>query len=129
MLRICLEEGPAHGLKISRWGLTDDPKLEIMCPDVNGPEEPIGGGIPRVGNQGIIVLGSPVGTTEFERRIIMERIDKVEELMERLASLEDSHMELTLLQATLSLPKLLYVLRTYNNLGRESVARSRVSSI
>ena len=51
---------------------------------------------------------------EYERKIIMERIDKVEELMERLVSLEDSHMELTLLQATLSLPKFLYVLRTLN---------------
>ena len=114
MLRICLEEGPAHGLTISRRGLTDNPKSEIMCPDVNGPDEPIVGSIPRVWDQGIIVLGSLVRTMEFERRIIMERIDKVEEMTERLASLEDSHMELTLLRATLSLPKLLYILRTVN---------------
>ena len=141
VLAICLEEGPAHGLTISRRGLTDDPKSEIMCPDVNGPDEPIGGGIPRVRDQGIIVLGSPVGTTEFERKIIMERIDKVEELTERLASLEDSHMELTLLRATLSLPKLLYVLRTvnpnrhislwehYDNITREGLGRIMAGTV
>ena len=78
MLRICLEEGPAHGLKISRWELMDDPKSEIMCLDIDGLDEPIGFGIPRVRDQWIIVLGSLVRTTEYDRKFLMERIDKVE---------------------------------------------------
>lgn len=51
---------------------------------------------------------------DYERRKIQERIQKVEELTERLAWLEDSHTEFVLLRATLSLPKLIYVLRTVN---------------
>ena len=48
------------------------------------------------------MLGSPV----------VRKIKKIEELTEKLADLEDSHMEFVLLRSTLSLPKLVYILRT-----------------
>ena len=43
---------------------------------------------------------------------MLERIKKVERCLERLPDLEDTQMELTLLSSCLSLPKLLYSLRT-----------------
>ena len=84
-------------------------------------------------DQGIVVLGSPVGTEEYEGRKIKERMDKVEELTERLAWLEDSHTELVLLRATLSLQKLIYVLRTVNpnphSITRNSLGRIMATTI
>ena len=57
-------------------------------------------------DQGIIVLGSLVGTMGYERKCLKKRMDKVEELTKRPAGLEDSHAEFSLLWAMLSLPKL-----------------------
>ena len=51
---------------------------------------------------------------EYKRKGIKKRMDKVEELTDRLAGLDESNMELTLLWAMLSLPKLLYVLGRVN---------------
>ena len=69
-------------------------------------------GIPVEEEEGIMVLGSPMGSEEFIRKEIRRRIDKIEELTEKLAWLEDSHMEFVLLRNCLALPKMMYVLRT-----------------
>ena len=133
--RIIVERGPTYGLFLSRRGVTIDPKSRIWSKDMQLAEEPIGMGIPVERDEGIVVLGSPVGSVDFERRKIEERIRKVEELTERLAWLEDSHTEFVLLRATLALPKLIYVLRTvdpnphsrlwehYDSITRNSLGR------
>ena len=61
---ILLEQGPPRGLYLSKQ------KSSVWSPAVALPLDPLGRQIPSLEEDGIIVLGSPVGSTEFEKRII-----------------------------------------------------------
>ena len=49
---------------------------------------------------------------EFERQVIEKRIDKVRDISDRLPLMQDAHSEYVLLRSWLSLPKLMFTLRT-----------------
>ena len=60
--------------------------------DSTGTEDPLGRGIQRLRSPGTIVLGALVGTAEFEGDIL-RAICKIENLLEKLLSLEDPQSE------------------------------------
>ena len=80
--------------------------------DFTGTEDPLGRGIQRLRSPGTIVLGALVGTAEFEGDILRARICKIENLLEKLLSLEDPQSEFCILRSCFSLPKLSFALRT-----------------
>ena len=78
----------------------------------NNPD-PLGYEIPKADPRGIFLLGSPVGSADFMEFHVNERISKVRDtIIERLPSIEDPQVKLQILRSCLSLPKLVYTLRT-----------------
>ena len=71
-------------------------------------------GIPLVEDTGIVLLGSPIGSVEFERRVIGERMEKIREISSLLSLIEDPQTEYVLLRSCLSSPKVTFTLRTSN---------------
>ena len=71
-------------------------------------------GIPLVEDTGIVLLGSPIGSVEFERRVIGERMEKIREISSLLSLIEDPQTEYVLLRSCLSSPKFTFTLRTSN---------------
>ena len=65
-------------------------------------------------DDGIVLLGSPIGSEEYERKVIGEKMEKVREISSLLPLIEDPQIEYALLRSCLSLPKLAYTLRTSN---------------
>ena len=43
--------------------------------------------------EGIVLLESPIGSLDFERRVIGERIEKVREIYQRLPLIQDPQTE------------------------------------
>ena len=107
------EEGPGRGLILSKRTAQGPGKSTVWSPaGLEDTRDPIGRNIPGVGEEGIVLLGAPVGTTAFQRTEIRRRVDKIKTLTGKLATMEDSHLEFVLLRNCLQLPKLVYVLRT-----------------
>ena len=67
--------------------------------------------VPWAMEQGILLLGAPIGSMEFCRKVIESRMAKVVTLTQKLSSLRDSQLEFLLLRSGLSLPKVAYILR------------------
>ena len=57
-------------------------------------------------------IGSLVGRRGFEKKAINERIDKVEEIAEKLSNMMDAQSEYVLLRSCLAIPKIMFTLRT-----------------
>ena len=115
---IILEYGPPRGLNLSTAATSSRPKSTVWCPHatVNDDLDPLDRGIPSIQEDGIILLGSPIGSSEFERQAINTRIDKVEELTASLHLMQDAHCEYVLLRSCLSVP---LTLSTTNPSGRD----------
>ena len=81
-------------------------KSMVWCPGHDqGDDDPLERGIPRVRKGGVKLLGSPVGRQLFEREVLVDRISKLEALLEKLPTLEDPHTEYVLLKNCFGLPK------------------------
>ena len=61
---------------------------------------------------GLTLLGAPLGSEDFVRRGVEEKINKIEEITAQRPNLQDPHTEFVLLRACLALPKIMYTLRT-----------------
>ena len=113
---ILLEHGPARGLHLSTAATVSPPgraKSTIWLPNSDNTQtDPLDRGIPRVEEEGIILLGCPIGSPEFVRMGILDRIRKVELATDKLPLLRDAQIEYVLLRSCLSLPKMMYTLRT-----------------
>ena len=57
---------------------------------------------------GIVLLGSPIGSKVFEKQAIEERINKVRELCSRLPLMKDAQSEYVLLRSCLFIPKIMF---------------------
>ena len=68
--------------------------------------------MPRVVDEGIILLGAPLGSEAFVKEAIKSKVSKVEEISALLPLLEDPHTEFVLLRSCLALPKIAFILRT-----------------
>ena len=71
----------------------------------------------RVKEDGVVLLGAPLGSAAFVARKVKEKIEKVKEISGLLPLLEDPHTEFVLLRSCLSLPKLSFILRVVETSG------------
>ena len=75
-------------------------------------EDPLGRGIPKVDDQGVKLLGAPLGNEAFTNTFLNKRIDSIERVVSKLPGLQDPLLEFTLLRSCFALPKFSYSLRT-----------------
>ena len=115
---IILREGPPRGLHLSTANTVSPPQLPKSTvwypnnPTGPGCEDPLGRGIPRITEPGIVFLGTPIGSLQFCQNWIRSKIQKVKEITDHLPLLQDAHAEFVLLRSCLALPKIMFVLRT-----------------
>ena len=116
MVQIILEDGPARGLTLSTRLTTPrgkEAKSTVWCPFLsNTDQDPLGLGIRRIREQGIVLLGSPLGSFPFVQEMIMEKIEAVRDITNHLPLIQDPHSEFVLLRSCFSLPKVMFLLRT-----------------
>ena len=98
------EHGPARGLILSTSATTNNnPKSSVWCPSavraVHLGADILDRGIPLVEDTGIVILGSPIGSVKFERRVIGERMKKIGDISSMLPLIEDSQIEYALLRS------------------------------
>ena len=105
-LQIVEEEGPARGLLLNRA------KFLLYIPkDGDSSYNPLPPDISTTGT-GFILLGCPVGPPPLCETTFLKRVEKLKETLAKLADLEDSQMEATLLRSCFALPKVAFSLRT-----------------
>ena len=104
-LRIVQEEGPARGLLNRAKSLLYIPK------DGDSSYNPLSPDIPTT-DTGFILLGCPVGPPQLCETTFLKRVEKLKGTLAKLADLEDTQMEATLLRSCLALPKVAFSLRT-----------------
>jgi hypothetical protein len=113
---IILQDGPARGLFLSTAATISPPskpKSTVWSPhDRSDDDDPMERGIPRVQTDGIVLLGSPIGSREFAEQTIRKRITKINETTNKLLLLQDAHSEYVLLRSWLSLQKIMFTLRS-----------------
>ena len=114
---VILQDGPARGLYLSTAATVRapaKPKSTVWCPRGSTSQEtdPIQRGIKVMEVPGIILLGSPLGDQEYTEQGVRDRISKVRNITEMLPLIQDPHLEFVLLRSCLSLPKVMYTLRT-----------------
>ena len=105
-LRIVEEEGPARGLLLNRAK-----SLLYIPKDGDSSYNPLPPDIPTT-DTGFILLGCPVGLPQLCETTFLKRVERQKETLAKLADLEDSQMEATLLRSCLALPKVAFSLRT-----------------
>jgi len=105
---IVLEHGPPRGLFLSTKASSNNPKSTIWCPSAatSGQlgEDPLDRGVPLIKEPGVVLLGSPIGSVQYERSALQTRVDKVKEILDRLPLMEDPHSEYVLHQVLTSTP-------------------------
>ena len=142
---IILREGPARGLFLSTANTVHFPlmpKSTIWSPNnISTSNDPLERGIPLIKDSGIVLLGTPIGDTQFTENWIKKKIKKVKDLTDRLPLLQDPHVEFVLLRSCLALPKVMFILRTtdptrnqllwqeFDNITRETLIRILVSPV
>ena len=115
---VLLREGPSRGLHLSTAAtvpMGSRPKSTVWCPNSlhsEDSQDPLDRGIPRVQEAGIVLLGAPLGSHQFEQEKINLKVEKIREITEHLFLLNDPHTEFALLRSCLSLPKIMFTLRT-----------------
>ena len=113
---IMVREGPARGLILSTAHTTRAPSLPKTIIwsklDVSGDADPLGRGVPRVRGLGITLLGAPLGQRGYETELLQEKVAKVKRITALLPDIQDPQIEFCLLRSCLSLPKIMFTLRT-----------------
>ena len=79
---------------------------------IPGDPDPLQRGIPRVAEEGITVLGAPLGSPDFVEAALQAKVEKVRKITEALPDLQQPHLEFTLLRSCLALPKIMFLLRS-----------------
>ena len=119
VIEILEREGPERGLILSTSATNpSDPKSTVWSPlTFCHDDDPLAKGIPKVNSPGIILLGAPIGSHAFVAEALKSKLDKVAEITSLLPTLQDPHAEFCLLRSCLSVPKILFNLRTVNTLS------------
>ena len=114
VLDILVKEGPARGLVLSTtFTSPDNPKTTVWSKEEDHcPAALLAQGVVWVEEEGIVLLGAPIGSKDFVEREVRRKVEKVREVTELLPLLQDPHTEFVLLRCCLSLPKFSFVLRT-----------------
>ena len=88
------------------------PKSTIWCPTPHQiQDDPLGKGLALIKEEGIILLGAPLGSAQFEADFIQGKVDKIRDITGILPLLQDAHTEFALLRSCLALPKISFLLR------------------
>ena len=110
---ILLAEGPSRGLYMStEHSQPGKSKSRVWCPEGPNGNDPLNLGILPINDDGFVYLGCPIGNERYVALKVAERVDEIKEVLEKLPSLSDSHVEFVLLRSCFSLPKVSYLLRT-----------------
>ena len=105
-LNIIEEDGPARGLCL------DQSKSSLFVPcEADLRVSSLPSDIP-VASGGCVLLGAPIGSTDFIAAEACKRVAKIKAGLDLLPTLNDSQMEFALLRSCLSLPKFVFILRT-----------------
>ena len=92
-LKIIEEDGPARGLHLNR-----SKSLLHISEDVDLTNNPLPSDIP-ISRVSFNLLDSPIGPPSFCEAMVLKRVEKVKVILSRLADLQDSQMETTLLRS------------------------------
>ena len=110
---VMLQHGPVRGLHLSTakstlWNLrsASDPHVQH--------QDPLSMGIRIINEEGTVLLRALIGSVEFERQAIKDRVGKVQEIMNRLTLLKDPQSEFEVLRSCVSQPKVMFMLRAIN---------------
>ena len=104
---IILEEGPARGLHLSTSATVrppSKPKSTVWFPRQVVGDDPLERGIPSIQENGVVVLGSPIGDLNFTEQTIRDRFKKIKDITDTLPQLQDAQTEFVLLRSCLSIP-------------------------
>ena len=105
---ILVEEGPARGLVLSTTITSpSSPKTTVWCPRRSAPppQSLTDKGVVSLEEEGIILLGAPLGTPEFVAREVARKVEKVKEVT-KLLPLRDGKSLQNSTRKTLSLKNL-----------------------
>ena len=105
-LDIIEQHGPARGLFLNRAKSLLHVPDGVPLAQISFPEE-----IP-ITRGGFNLLGCPIGPPSHCEAAVSERIKGIQRTLTKLADLQDSQMETTILRSCLSLPKVAFALRT-----------------
>ena len=78
-------------------------------------------GIPVARGLGVTVLGAPVGCQGYVREVLEARVTKIKAITTLLPNLEKPHIEFSLLRSCLSLPNIMFNLRTVDCTGHQDI--------
>ena len=112
-VNIINEEGPNRGLVLSTSHTSNNSKSLVWGSCISQvSDDRLGKGIPAKKSQGIVTLGCPIRSADCIKQYIEEKISKVQNLTDKLQTLNDAQLEYILLRSCLHLPKVIYLLRT-----------------
>ena len=107
-LQIIVREGEPRGLRLSPG------KSTLWSPSGAVQTDNFGYGVRIATEDGIRVLGSPIGKQEYIEKYLEEAAEKVREISEQLPRLEDNMSSYILTRSCLGLSKFSFRLRTVN---------------
>ena len=72
---------------------------------------------------GVILLGTPIGDEDFVKAAFESKVEKIKALTSLLTELQQPHIEFVLLRTCLSLPKIVFMLRTSDSTSFKHILR------
>jgi len=88
-------------------------KSEIWSPTIEDRDiSCLPPGIKILNNDGLIILGSPIGTPTFESKIIAQKVDEIRAQLHLINILPSAQNKYVIARSTLNLSKLVYTIRT-----------------
>ena len=124
-----LREGPAKGLILSTTATSPQPKSSVWKQPSEQDREVRLTGVPTNTDDGITVLGAPIGSPEFVKEALLAKVEKVKLITALLPTLEDPHLEFILLRSCLALPKIAFQLRTVDTTPFSDILESFDSTV
>ena len=115
---LMVREGEPRGLYLSR------DKSLVFCHNYDPTDlDPLGRGVTRDQVGGCKLLGAPIGDEEFVEEVLEERLVAIQKLLDLLPTLEDPHMEYTLLRYCFSFPKIAFALRSVDTTNHQDLLK------
>jgi hypothetical protein len=106
-LQVIQDHGPDLGLHLNL------PKCEVWWPSCTPDHWRLyPAAISKSLEPGIDLLGAPLGHSTYAERYVGKRVTKIKGMLDKVADINDSHIELTLIRACLGFPKFAFALRT-----------------
>ena len=105
-LQILEEESPLIGLRLCK------DKCRITRPQVSQVAYQHVNGISISPTRDLTLLGAPVGSPQFKKNHLHGKVNALRDLMNKLPSLDDPQLQLTMLRACFGLPKFYFSVRT-----------------